>query len=384
MGRVILHVDMDAFFASIHAREDPALAEVPVVVGADPQGGRGRGVVSTCNYRAREFGIRSAMPISEAYRRCPRAVFLKPRFDLYSAASHDVMSIMERYADQDAGVARLEVAGMDEAYLDVTRRVAGDFVVARNLARSLQAAIKRETGLSASVGIAASKSIAKIASDYRKPHGITVVPGQDAVAFLDPLPVRLINGCGPKTSARLAEWDIHTVGDLAGTDPALLTARFGSHGGWLHDIANGLDRREVVADRGPRKSRGNERTYGHDQADPTKVLGAGRKLLAGLLEGQDRRAFATITVKIRYSDFTTLTRAHTLSVPIQPGGPEARHLAMATMEGLLAPLCDGRPVRLVGVRVSGFQADTGQRALSHYGVAVQRSASTATSTSCLP
>ncbi len=380
MGRVVLHVDMDAFFASVHAREDPALADVPLVVGADPKAGRGRGVVSTCNYRAREYGIKSAMPISEAYRRCPRAVFIRPRFGLYSAASHDVMAILERYADKPDGdaSARLQVVGADEAYLDVTQRTGGDFPTARNLARSLQAAIKRETGLSASIGIGPSKSIAKIASDYRKPHGITVVTPDDAVDFLDPLPVRLVNGCGPKTAARLAEWDIHTVGDLARTEPGLLSSRFGSHGAWLHAIANGIDNREVIADRGPRKSRGNERTYGNDEPDGAKVLAAARKLMQGLLQGKDGRDFATITVKIRYSDFTTLTRAHTLSVPIMPSSREGSSLALATVDSLLTPLLDGRAVRLVGVRVSGFREASGQQPLSHYGVAVQKPASTAT------
>ncbi len=384
MGRIILHVDMDAFYASVHAREDPALAEVPVVVGADPQGGRGRGVVSTCNYRAREYGIRSAMPISEAYRRCPRAVFLRPRFELYQAASQDVMSILERYADQDGTTARLQVMGADEAYLDVSERTGGDAAEARNLARSMQAAIKRETGLSASIGIGPSKSIAKIASDYRKPHGITVVTPADVVAFLDPLPVRLINGCGPKTAARLAEWDIHSIGELASTAPGLLAERFGSHGAWLHDVANGIDDRDVVADRGPRKSRGNERTYGQDQSDPAKILAAAQKLMRGLLQSDDSRDFATITVKIRYSDFTTLTRAHTLSIPIQPSSPDGGALAAATVDGLLRPLCDGRAVRLVGVRLSGFKENSGQRALSHYGLAVQRLSSTTTSGSPLP
>ncbi len=359
--RILFHVDMDAFYASVHARDDPRLAHVPLVVGADPRGGKGRGVVSTCNYPARQFGIRSAMPINEAYRRCPEAVFLRPDFQLYKPASEHVMDILGRYADV------LQVVGMDEAYLDVTQRCV-DWAHARSLARSLQAAIKRETGLSASIGIGPNKSIAKIASDYRKPHGITLVTDQDALAFLAPLSVRLINGCGPKTATRLEEWEIRTIGDLAAMDRDTLHDRFGSHGLWLHDIANGIDPREVSDRRGPGKSRGNERTYFRDETDPEKVVEHVQRLVDGLLDGKDRRAFSTITVKLRTNDWDTRTRAHTAPVPLDPDTPETRRVAHATIDTLLRPLLDGRPVRLAGVRLSGFSDATGQRGLGEYGI----------------
>ncbi len=245
--------------------------------------------------------------------------------------------------------------------------------------QEMAAKLAKKTGLSASIGIAGNKSIAKIASDYRKPHGITAVTPADVTDFLDSLPVRLINGCGPKTTARLAEWDIHTVGELARCEPEFLVGRFGSHGAWLHDVANGRDDRDVCPDRGPGKSRGNERTYPQDEHDPAKVMAAAKRLMAGLLAGDDGRAFATITVKLRYSDFTTLTRSHTLSIPIQPGSADAVAIAQATVESLLGRLLEDRAVRLVGVRLSGFQAATGQRVLSHYGVAFHSASSTATS-----
>ncbi len=363
MHRVVFHVDMDAFYASVHAREDPRLRDVPLVVGADPRGGQGRGVVSTCNYAARAFGIHSAMPISTAYRLCPHAHFIRPDFSLYKPASAQVMDIVARYADI------LQVVGMDEAYLDVTQRCDGDWKEARNLARSLQAAIKRETGLSLSIGIAPNKSIAKIASDHDKPHGITCVTPDDVEAFLEPLPVHLINGCGPKTARRLEEWDIRTIGDLAGTERGLLETRFGSHGLWLHDVANGIDDRPVSAGRGASKSRGNERTYYEDQEDPARVLADLHRLMDGLLASNDRRPFSTLTVKLRYSDFTTLTRSHTAPLPLDPDSHITPSLIRGIIEELLTPLLDGRAVRLAGVRLSGFHAPTGQRPLSTYGIA---------------
>lgn len=272
------------------------------------------------------------------------------------------MDILADYADV------LQVVGMDEAYLDVTQRLAGDFGDARNLARSLVAAIARVTGLSASVGIGPSKSVAKIASDFRKPHGITLVAPEDCTAFLAPLPVHLINGCGPKTASKLIEWDIRTIGELAIMDRPLLETRFGRHGAWLHDVANGIDTRIVHSDRGARKSRGNERTYFQDEVGPDAVVEHARRLLAGLVTSDDRRAFSTLTVKIRYADFTTITRSHTSTTPMEPASNEAAQRAGAAVEALLRPELDGRPVRLVGVRLSSFSNASGQRALSHYGI----------------
>ncbi|MGB1586271.1 MAG: DNA polymerase IV [Thermoplasmatota archaeon] len=361
--RIRFHVDMDAFYASVHIREHPEWRDVPLVVGADPKQGRGRGVVTTCNYPARRFGLHSAMPISKAWQLCPQATFIRPDFRLYKPASQEVMEVLATYADI------LQVVGMDEAYLDVTEATGGDWHRATAMARSLQAAVRRRTGLGCSMGVAPTKSVAKIASDHRKPHGVTVVTPEDVPRFLDPLPVRLINGCGPKTAARLEEWGVPTVGELARTERTFLEERFGSHGGWLHDIANGIDHREVTDVRGPGKSRGNERTYHRDERDPGVVRASARKLLVGLLDDKDRRAFSTLTVKLRYSDFTTLTRSHTLSIPLDPDG-ECRALTIATMESLLDPLLDGRAVRLVGVRLSGFTARTGQRSLEGFGLAM--------------
>ncbi len=358
--RIVFHVDMDAFYAGVEEKDRPELRRVPVVVGADPQGGRGRGVVCTANYPARAYGIRSAMPISTAYRLCPTAVFLRPRFRRYVEESRAVMAILARYAD------RLEIMGLDEAYLDAAAAAGGDWDRAMDLARSLQAAIRRETGLSASLGVASNKSLAKIACNQVKPHGITRVLPHDVQAFLDPLPAKVLPGCGPKTASRLQEMDIRTVEELRTADAAALRREFGSHTDWLLALAEGRDGRPVESDGGPAKSHSNETTFLRDERD----LGRVRRVAAGLLAeliGDAERPFSTVTVKLRYADYTTLTRAHSLPVPLDAGDELAGEIAGSVVERLLGPLLDGRAVRLVGVRLSGFSDGPGQRTLAAFG-----------------
>ncbi len=360
--RIVLHVDMDAFYASVEEQLDPSLRGRPVVIGADPREGHGRGVVSTANYVARKYGIHSAMPIGRAYAACPDAVFIRPDFGKYKAASRGVMEVLRQYADE------CEVVGLDEAYLDVTETVEGDWGKVPAFCRSLQAAVKRQTGLSCSVGAAASKSIAKIASDHQKPHGATVVTPASQPEFLEPLPVKRINGCGPKTTAALAQLNIQTIGDLAATPLETLSNHFGKHGAWLQAVALGRDHRPVRNARGPAKSRGNERTYLRDEDSHRAVVQHALKLVTGLLDSKDRRPFATISIKLRYEDFTTITRSHTLSVPLAPAGPETRALAHSTVAALLRPALDERAVRLVGVRISNFTDANGQQSLACFGM----------------
>jgi DNA polymerase IV (archaeal DinB-like DNA polymerase) len=320
--------------------------------------------VCTASYEARRYGIRSAMPISQAWRLAPHATYIRPDFVKYGPASEAVMHVLERYADS------LEQVGLDEAYLDVTARTGGDWDLARSLALSLQAAVKRETGLSCSIGIAPCKAVAKVATDQRKPHGITLVRPERVEAFLAPLPVRVLNGCGPKTAQALREEGLVTVGDLAAESRESLERRFGSHGGWLWRIARGDDPRPVEGDRGQRKSRGNETTFFQDQRDPSRVLRAAADLLEETLDHhdrRDRRAFSTLTVKVRYAGFVTLTRARTVDVPFETERSDTVARAWATAKALLEPLLDGRAVRLVGVRLSGFAEPTGQQALDAYG-----------------
>lgn len=358
---------MDAFYASVEERDDPSLRGRPVVIGADPRGGKGRGVVSTANYEARRFGIHSAMAISEAYRRCPDATFLPPDFPRYKEASRQVMAILEDYADV------LQVVGIDEAYLDMTEASGGSFTRARSLARSLQAAVRRATRLTCSIGIAAGKSVAKIASDQNKPYGITCVPKADESSFMALLPVGLIPGCGPKSQRRLREEGLLTIGDLASAGREQLERLFGQHGAWLHQVATGNDLRPVESQRGPAKSLGSERTFGRDVTDLAQVQEKVEGLLSEVLASAAKRgqAFTTLNLKFRYGDFTTLSRSRSFATPMDPSDEGVAEQARLAILDLLAPLLDGRPVRLVGIRLQGLRQTPAQRSLAGYGLAAQ-------------
>ena len=347
-ARTILHVDMDAFFAAVEERENPVLRGRPVVVGADPQGGEGRGVVSTANYEARKYGIHSAQPISQAWRRCPHAVFLKPRGRLYADVSRQVFDVFATYTDL------VEPLGIDEAFLDVTasRRLFGEGPA---LARRLKNDVRRATGLTASVGVAAAKFVAKIASDLRKPDGLVVVePGTEA-EFLAPLPVRRLWGAGPKALAKLGALSCTTIGDVAALDPEVLARRFGEGlGGRFHRLANGIDDRRVHTDR-ERKSLGKETTFDEDQTDRAAV----ERTLLGLCEGVAaacrRKGIAgtTITIKLRFTGFDTVSRQTGVPVPadtVEAIWPVARELFRKADRR-------GAAIRLVGVTLSGFDGD---------------------------
>ncbi|RXE57029.1 DNA polymerase IV [Methanoculleus taiwanensis] len=347
--RIILHVDMDSFYASIEVRERPALRGSPVVVGADPRGGAGRGVVSTCSYEARRYGIHSGQPISRAFDLCPHAVFLPVNRRLYVRVSGNVMQILGQYAG------RMEQVSIDEAYLDLTG--IGSYTEAEELARSLKEAVMEAEELTCSVGIGPSKVVAKIASDYRKPDGLTVVPPDRVAAFLAPLPVGKIPGVGKKTGAELAGMGVRTVGDLAAYDVQELIARFGSGGVRIRDLALGRDERRVEVREGA-KSISRETTFAEDMDDP-RFLGAAMDFLAADLAGtlaKEAPAFRTLTVKVRYRGFATHTRSrtfdHATSDPavIREGARE-----------LLAAFLDGRFVRLIGLRLSGFDRHEGRQ-----------------------
>jgi DNA polymerase IV (DinB-like DNA polymerase) len=225
--RVILHVDLDAFFPSVEVREHPELKGKPVVVGADPKEGKGRGVVSSASYEARKFGIRSALPISKAWKLCPDAIYLRPHFELYVKASNNIMNVLKSHAD------KFEQGGIDEAYLDISNQVK-DFDEAGVVAKKIMEEVLEKEDLTCSVGVAPNKIIAKIASDYRKPYGMTVVKPEEVKNFLFPLEVRKIPGVGAKTELALMELKIETVKDLASTKPEKLTRLFGVWGTRLH------------------------------------------------------------------------------------------------------------------------------------------------------
>jgi DNA polymerase IV len=345
-ARTILHVDMDAFYAAVEQRDRPELKGKPVIVGADPKGGRGRGVVATASYEARTFGVSSALPISQAWKRCPHGVYLPPDMEKYVAVSRQVMEVLRSFSDC------VEPISIDEAFLDVTgsRRAFGD---GETIARRLKAAIGQEVRLSASVGVAGSKLVAKVASDIRKPDGLVVVaPGTEA-AFLAPLPIRRLWGVGPKTEEELARFGITTIGALVELGPDRLSHRLGTHGLDLLRLARGEDDRPVIAEAGEAKSLGQEHTFEKDVAE----LATLRKTLLDLADSVARRLRShglrgrTVTLKYRDEAFRTLTRAETMPDPTDAGDDLFR-VAWRLFEGVHGE----RRVRLLGIYTSGFGA----------------------------
>jgi len=342
--RVILHVDLDAFFPSVEVRAHPELKDRPVIVGADPKEGKGRGVVSSASYEARKFGIKSAMPISRAWKLCPEGVYLRPHFDLYITASNSIMRILRSHAD------KFEQGGIDEAYLDISSRVK-DFDDARGFAEKLMEEVLDKEKLTCSIGVAPNKMLAKIGSDFKKPYGLTVIREEDAKDFLSPLKVRKIPGVGPKTESRLKDLKIETIGDLAVINPELLNRLFGSWGARLHEYAHGIDYSEVIEEY-ETKSIGREVTFEEDVdiADEGQILGIldelAEEIHKELIDSGFR--FKTITIKVRYEHFDTYTRAKSLSFPTNDLDilrNNAKRLIYAFLRG-------NRKIRLIGLRVS--------------------------------
>jgi DNA polymerase IV (DinB-like DNA polymerase) len=326
--RVILHVDLDSFFPSVEIRENPELKDKPVVVGADPKSGKGRGVVSSASYEARKFGIRSAMPISRAWKLCPHCVYLRPNFELYARASNSIMKILKSHAD------KFEQAGIDEAYLDISNRVK-DFEEAKESARRLMEEILEKENLTCSIGVAPNKMVAKIASDYKKPYGLTVVKDEDVKDFLSPLEVRRLPGVGPKTESRLKDLKIETIGDLAAANPEVMTRLFGVWGSRLREFANGIDYSDVIEEY-ETKSIGRDITFGKDVDDEGLIL----EVLDDLAEEVHKELidnafhFKTTTVRVRYQHFDTYTRAKSLSFPTND-----LEILKNSGKRLIAPFC---------------------------------------------
>ena len=351
--RTILHVDMDAFFAAVEQRDRPELRGKPVIVGADPVGGRGRGVVSTASYEARRFGVGSAMPISEAWRRCPQGVYLQPDMGKYARESERIMEVFHRFTDL------VEPVSIDEAFLDVTgsARAMGK---GEEIGRKLKQAIREETQLTASVGVATSKLVAKVASDMKKPDGLVVVPPGTEAAFLAPLPVRRLWGVGTKMEETLAKLGVARIGDLAALDPGRLESRLGTHGHDLLRLARGEDDREVATESAEAKSLGQEHTYDRDTADAGRLRATLLALadgVAGRLRSHGLRA-RTVTLKYRDEDFRTTTHARTLKDTTDSG-----NVLFRVASELFAEVHRGKKVRLLGVYASHFGAEKPQLAL---------------------
>jgi DNA polymerase IV len=341
--RKIIHVDMDAFYASVEQRDNPALRGKPVAVGGSSK----RGVVAAASYEARAFGVRSAMPSVTALRQCPDLIFVKPRFEAYKAVSRQIREIFARHTDI------IQPLSLDEAYLDVTVDKTG-LGSAVKVAKAIRAAIREETGLTASAGVSYNKFIAKLASDQNKPNGLCVILPDRGAAFVAALPVRRFHGVGPRTAEKMAKLGVHTGADLAQKDQAWLAHHFGSWGGYLFNAARGIDDRPVNAN-SIRKSLGGETTYFDDKKSEAELRDALEEIIDLVWERIERyRARGkTLTLKARYSDFRTITRSRTIGHVIAERA-EIASLSHALLDQIL-PAELG--IRLLGLTLSGLVGD---------------------------
>jgi DNA polymerase IV len=341
--RRILHVDMDAFYASVEQRDDPSLKGRPVAVGGSPTG---RGVVAAASYEARAFGVHSAMSMARAVRLCPSLVIVRPDFQKYRAASNAVFSIFRDVTPL------VEPLSLDEAYLDVTENSWGE-TLATTVARRVKARILEETRLTASAGVAPNKFLAKVASGWKKPDGLTVISPERVEPFLQQLPVDALWGVGPVTAKKLRARGIERLVDVRTTDAQVLRETVGSMADWLRQLSNGIDERPVTPHR-EAKSSGSENTYPEDLTDAEVIRQEVAEMASravGWLARKDLFA-RTVTLKVRYSDFTTITRSHTSA----PTREETEIVARAI--ALLAKTDAGRrSVRLLGVSVHNLSAE---------------------------
>jgi len=331
--RKILHIDLDAFYASVEALDNPDLVGQPIIVG-----GLGRrGVVATASYEARKNGVHSAMPMERARRSCPNAVFLRPRFGRYRELSEQVFSIYEAWTK------RVEKPSLDEAYLDVTAHISSPV----DIAKSIRASIHRKTGLTGSAGVSTNKFLAKLASDIDKPNGLTVIRPEEAQDFLAPLPVERLWGVGPANAERLRTNGFKQIGELAASSLEDLQRLFGERWGrQLWEFAHGRDRRRVEPPSRP-KSISSETTYEHDQPSWEAVWPNIKQFVVDMERGLERWSLSarTVTLKVRFQDFTTITRSHTPMVPVRQAD-EIMRVARKLVDRV--PL-DGRRIRLVGL-----------------------------------
>src|SRR5579864_5484630 len=342
--RRILHVDMDAFYASVEQRDDPSLRGKPVAVGGQPNQ---RGVVAAASYEARAFGVHSAMAMATAVRLCPSLVIVPPDFARYQAASNAVFSIFR------AVTPLVEPLSLDEAYLDVTEKAWGE-TLGTVVAKRLKARIRSETQLTASAGVAPNKFLAKIASGWKKPDGLTVISPERVEPFLQQLPVDALWGVGPVTAKKLRARGIDRLVDVRAADLELLRETVGSLADWLRPLASGVDDRPVIPNR-ESKSSGSENTYPEDLTDPGVIRGEIAEMATHAARWLVRKSLdaRTVTIKVRYSDFTTVTRSHTAA----PTHDEANVVARA-VQLLERTEAGRRPVRLLGVSVHNLSVDS--------------------------
>jgi len=345
---------MDAFYTSVEQRDHPEHRGKPVIVGADPQGGRGRGVVAAASYEARKFGVHSAMPIGRAYRLCPQGVYLRGNMKKYAAVSRRIMDIFESYTDL------VEPISIDEAFLDMSVICLPE--KGRSLAEEVKQNVFRQEQLRASIGVAPNKFLAKIASDLEKPDGLVVVPDGGELAFLEHLPVERLWGVGPKTAERLHEMGYRKISDLWKVEPGGLP--MGKHGDHILKLSRGSDSRKVVPHH-EAKSIGHETTFLEDTKDPELVRNTLLKLAEAVAVRLRKHGVRgkTVTLKFRDADFVTETRANTLREPTEDA-KEIFDVAMASMERVRGK---GKKIRLLGISLSKLEKPGGPRQLSLFG-----------------
>jgi len=339
---IIIHIDLDAFYASVEERDNPSIRGKPIVVGANPRGGKGRGVVSTASYEARKYGIRSGMPISIAYRKCSDCIFLPVDMDKYVNESVKCQEIFRKYAD------KFEIGGIDEFYLDISQRCKS-FSAAKELALEIKKDLRDNRKLTCSIGIAPNKLVSKIAADTHKPDGITIVREDYVSDFLMPMDIGVLPGVGPKTRARLNELDIQTIRDIRKISKSQLIEWFGKFGSVLYDEARGIDESPFVED-WEVKSIGRQTTFERDTKDKKQILGKLVEIINDTIKQvkTEKLNYKTITVKIRYEDFHTTTKAKTLG----ESHSDEKTAQLVARELLIPFLKDERKIRLIGFSVS--------------------------------
>ena len=341
MPRVIIHADLDAFYASVEQLDDPELRGKPVVVGGSPEG---RGVVMAASYEARRFGVRSAMPMSRALRLCRQAVRVPPRFSRYSEVSHEVMALFREVTPLVAPLS------LDEAFLEVSEH-ADAYGGPESLARYLKTEVKERTGLTLSVGVATNKLVAKVASDIGKPDGLVVVPPGTEAAFLAPLKTRALWGVGPKAEIALSAAGFQTIGQIAVAEPARLEVALGSRGLWLHAMARGIDDSPVTTDHEP-KSVGAENTFPRDLTDGPELRAELDRIAESVARRLSKNGFRarTIVLKLRYAHFRTITRQASRPLPTDDRD-EVAAAAGALLDSVARP---GDRFRLIGIHATNL------------------------------
>jgi nucleotidyltransferase/DNA polymerase involved in DNA repair len=344
--RAIIHVDMDAFYASVEQLDHPEYRAKPVIVGADPKDGTGRGVVAACSYEARKFGVRSALPISRAWKLCPEGVYVRPRMKRYVEVSGQVMEVFRRFTDL------VEPLSIDEAFLDVTGSIAL-LGAPDKIAHAIKDQIRETTRLTASVGLAPNKFLAKIASDIRKPDGFVIVEEKNVESFLRELPISRLWGVGPKTEARLREMGFQTIGNVAAASRDLLLRSLGSLGEHLYQLSHGHDDRPVVSNWEP-KSISSETTFDVDTADRELLLATILELSDHVAERLRKEGYRArkVTLKLRYSSFTTHTKQQSLEKQVCTGEEIA-----AIARGLFSQFPLRQKIRLIGVAAGDLNRD---------------------------